>query len=57
MTGPACGAIGAVGFYNFIKVLEYEMANPGQDSASEGKAARETHAKKAKKDDESSAMV
>ncbi|KAI7369241.1 hypothetical protein KC336_g21021, partial [Hortaea werneckii] len=25
------GAIAAVAFYRFIKVLEYEMANPGQD--------------------------
>jgi hypothetical protein len=46
-----------VGFYNFIKALEYEMANPGQDSTSENKAARETAAKKVKKDDESQAMV
>ncbi|KAI7467430.1 hypothetical protein D0860_02741 [Hortaea werneckii] len=29
--GPALGAIAAVAFYRFIKVLEYEMANPGQD--------------------------
>ncbi|OTA31883.1 hypothetical protein BTJ68_08443 [Hortaea werneckii EXF-2000] len=28
--GPI-GAIAAVAFYRFIKVLEYEMANPGQD--------------------------
>ncbi|KAI7115010.1 hypothetical protein KC352_g34476, partial [Hortaea werneckii] len=28
--GPL-GAIAAVAFYRFIKVLEYEMANPGQD--------------------------
>jgi len=33
------------------------MANPGQDSTSENKAARETAAKKMKKDDESQAMV
>lgn len=56
-TGPAAGAIGAVGFYNFIKAWEYEMANPGQDSTSENKAAREAAATKVKKDDESSAMV
>ncbi len=30
--GPSAGAIIAVGFYKFIKVLEYEMANPGQDA-------------------------
>jgi aquaporin related protein len=30
--GPAIGAVLAVVFYNFIKVLEYEMANPDQDA-------------------------
>jgi len=29
--GPALGACLAVGFYGFIKTLEYETANPGQD--------------------------
>ena len=29
--GPAIGAVIAVAFYNFIKTLEYEVANPGQD--------------------------
>ncbi|KAF2736545.1 aquaporin-like protein [Polyplosphaeria fusca] len=29
--GPGIGAILAVVFYKFIKILEYEMANPGQD--------------------------
>ncbi|KAF2713666.1 aquaporin-like protein [Pleomassaria siparia CBS 279.74] len=29
--GPALGAIMAVCFYQFIKMLEYEVANPGQD--------------------------
>ncbi|OAK97540.1 aquaporin-like protein [Phaeosphaeriaceae sp. SRC1lsM3a] len=29
--GPAIGAILAVVFYKFIKMLEYEVANPGQD--------------------------
>ncbi|PPJ55934.1 hypothetical protein CBER1_03613 [Cercospora berteroae] len=29
--GPALGALLAVGFYRFVKVLEYETANPGQD--------------------------
>lgn len=29
--GPILGAIIAAGFYKFIKVLEYETANPGQD--------------------------
>ncbi|KAI9697070.1 MAG: hypothetical protein M1836_005032 [Candelina mexicana] len=31
--GPFAGAVIAVGFYKFIKVLEYEMANPGQDAS------------------------
>ncbi|KAI1145678.1 aquaporin-like protein [Nemania diffusa] len=29
--GPILGALIASGFYKFIKVLEYETANPGQD--------------------------
>lgn len=29
--GPALGACLAVGLYRFIKTLEYETANPGQD--------------------------
>lgn len=30
--GPILGAIVAAGFYKFIKILEYETANPDQDS-------------------------
>jgi len=30
--GPILGAIIAAGFYKFIKILEYETANPGQDN-------------------------
>jgi aquaporin related protein len=30
--GPVLGAILAVIFYRFIKLLEYETANPGADS-------------------------
>jgi len=41
--GPATGAIAAVLFYNFIKILEYEMANPGQDEASPEDAAAVAH--------------
>ncbi|CAD0094249.1 unnamed protein product [Aureobasidium vineae] len=33
--GPALGALIAVVFYKFIKILEYEIANPGQDATSE----------------------
>lgn len=29
--GPFIGSLLAIGFYKFIKMLEYEMANPGQD--------------------------
>ncbi|TKA74683.1 hypothetical protein B0A55_04714, partial [Friedmanniomyces simplex] len=29
--GPFLGALLAVGFYRFVKALEYETANPGQD--------------------------
>ena len=29
--GPIIGTLVAVFFYKFIKILEYEMANPGQD--------------------------
>lgn len=29
--GPALGALAAVGFYKFVKKLDYEEANPGQD--------------------------
>lgn len=29
--GPALGALLAVLFYRFVKILEYETANPGQD--------------------------
>lgn len=29
--GPLVGTFIAVFFYKFIKMLEYEMANPGQD--------------------------
>lgn len=29
--GPALGTLLAVGFYHFVKTLEYETANPGQD--------------------------
>lgn len=31
--GPILGAIVAAGFYKFIKILEYETANPDQDAA------------------------
>ncbi|TID27291.1 putative mip family channel protein [Venturia nashicola] len=32
--GPGLGSLLAVGFYALIKALEYELANPGQDSDS-----------------------
>jgi aquaporin rerated protein, other eukaryote len=40
--GPGAGAIAAVLFYKFIKILEYEIANPGQDEASAEDAAMAT---------------
>ena len=36
----------AVLFYRFIKILEYEVANPGQDEASEEEAAASATPKK-----------
>ena len=36
-------------FYRFIKILEYEMANPGQDKASEEEAAREAESAESKR--------
>lgn len=33
--GPFIGALLAILFYKFIKILEYEMANPGQDGDDE----------------------
>ncbi|SMY23101.1 unnamed protein product [Zymoseptoria tritici ST99CH_1A5] len=42
--GPACGAVLAWGFYRVIKMLEYEMANPGQEASSKHEAAAEQEA-------------
>ncbi|KAA8575945.1 hypothetical protein EYC84_006110 [Monilinia fructicola] len=36
--GPILGAILASGFYKFIKMLEYETANPGQDATRVGES-------------------
>ncbi|ESZ94199.1 hypothetical protein SBOR_5425 [Sclerotinia borealis F-4128] len=36
--GPILGAILASGFYKFIKMLEYETANPGQDATRIGES-------------------
>lgn len=33
--GPVLGSIVAAGFYKFIKILEYESANPNQDASKE----------------------
>jgi len=38
--GPILGSIIAAGFYKFIKVLEYETANPGQDSSHAAKVEK-----------------
>ncbi|KEF59291.1 uncharacterized protein A1O9_04135 [Exophiala aquamarina CBS 119918] len=37
--GPGAGALAAVLFYKFIKMLEYEVANPGQDAEDTTEAA------------------
>ena len=39
--GPAAGAILAVVFYKFIKILEYEVANPGQDDDDKDQEVKE----------------
>lgn len=40
--GPALGSVLAAGFYRFVKVLEYETANPGADfNEQEAEAAGE----------------
>ena len=31
--GPAVGAVLAAGLYKFLKILDYERANPGQDAS------------------------
>jgi aquaporin rerated protein, other eukaryote len=36
--GPLIGSLFAVLFYKFIKMLEYEMANPGQDAGGKAEA-------------------
>jgi len=41
--GPILGSIVAAGFYKFIKVLEYETANPGQDMDHAAKVHRRKH--------------
>lgn len=38
--GPVLGSLVAAGFYKFIKVLEYETANPGQDMDHAAKVER-----------------
>lgn len=38
--GPILGSIVAAGFYKFIKILEYESANPGQDQDHAAKVQR-----------------
>lgn len=38
--GPGTGAIIAVIFYRLIRILQYELANPGQDEESDWKAEK-----------------
>lgn len=35
--GPAVGAVLAAGLYKFLKILDYERANPGQDASAPGR--------------------
>jgi aquaporin related protein len=39
--GPGLGAVLAVVFYKFIKMLEYEVANPGQDDDDKDELVKE----------------
>lgn len=48
--GPCAGACLAWAFYRVIKMLEYEMANPGQESASKQEAAEEAEEMTPKKE-------
>jgi aquaporin related protein len=43
--GPAVGAVIAVVFYKFIKMLEYEVANPGQDDDDKDQEIKEVREK------------
>ena len=36
-TGPTVGSVLAAGLYKFLKILEYERANPGQDASTVSK--------------------
>ncbi|CAE7220611.1 hypothetical protein CFE70_010485 [Pyrenophora teres f. teres 0-1] len=47
--GPGTGAIIAVIFYKLIKVLEYEVANPGQDDDGKDQEEKETLEKEARR--------
>ena len=38
--GPAAGAVLAAGLYKFLKILDYERANPGQDASMPGEEGR-----------------
>ncbi|TKA24335.1 hypothetical protein B0A50_06805 [Salinomyces thailandicus] len=48
--GPGLGAVIAVVFYKFIKILQYEVANPGQDEASDEDARKVTEETAARKE-------
>lgn len=45
--GPGAGSLAAVLFYKFIKMLEYEVANPGQDAEDTEEAAMAAQEKRA----------
>ncbi|KAH9863767.1 hypothetical protein J1614_009699 [Plenodomus biglobosus] len=51
--GPGAGAMFAVAFYQFIKILEYEVANPGQDDDDKDQEVKQEVAQKEGLDPES----
>lgn len=55
--GPCLGSVLAVGFYRLIKVLEYEMANAGQDGDHENDPTKNPEHEVAAKFEERQAVV
>ncbi|KAF2085440.1 aquaporin-like protein [Saccharata proteae CBS 121410] len=55
--GPFMGVVFAIAFYKFIKVLEYEMANPGQDGDDENDPTKNPNHEVREKQRETTAKV
>ncbi|EOD50386.1 putative mip family channel protein [Neofusicoccum parvum UCRNP2] len=55
--GPAIGCLFAIGFYKFIKILEYEMANPGQDGDDTNDPTKNPHHEVREKQREMTAKI